>query len=266
MYDIIGEINNLNYNSSKSDILKIVEFDFKKLVVKEKNLNSIELIINCKLKKIHIENCGHVKPIYNELCWNKPYDVITSFLYVYVIALTKFYPEKFRITSSNTIMVSDMPRQRAYSNKYLLNHYKEFKKVNECKQIQRFAALTHSFGNFMPCPNDPFNRIKGMSKDISDFLDIMINRFNSSSITDKRVTKDMMVTWKNWFDEKDYYICKDNFNLINDTSELFKMSDDEYLEFIEKLNNRIIRRGLIIISNINPKIKNICYSLLKEYN
>ncbi|WP_143317739.1 hypothetical protein [Clostridium sp. HBUAS56017] len=268
MNDIVKEIKKLNEQSSREDVLRLAQFDFKKFELNSEHNDNIKLIFDWKnLKGIHIENSIRANNIYRALNWdNEEYhDIITSFLYVYLLSLTKFYPEKFRISDSNVIMVQGMLGQRAYSNKYLSEHYMEFKEANKNVHIQRFASLTHSFGNFMPCPNSLFNSIKGTTKSISDFLDILINKVNNLSFINKRVNKDMMIEWKKWFDAENYFIYKDDYNKINDLDELIKMSKEDYLKIIEKLNNRIIKRGLLMVATINPKVKKLCEEASKLY-
>lgn len=57
------------------------------------------------------------------------------------------------------------------------NHYEFIRKsVLLFKGLEELAEITDSMANFAPCPEIPFNKLKGILPDVCDFLNLMIDK------------------------------------------------------------------------------------------
>ncbi|CAI9393041.1 MULTISPECIES: hypothetical protein [Bacillaceae] len=225
-------------------------------------------------------SCQNLSNIYNCLGWGvKPYsDTINSFITIYSFALLIYYPDDFyfddRINSVR-VLENGIRKKQIVSEKYLLslsnqnNNYRfeDFDEVNNLKPIQLLAQLTHSFGNFMPCPDPPYNKIKGISSDIKDFLDLMLNKIiNNKRIMGVTVSEEKY--WKEWFEDKNENLLIDekDYQLINDVKSFDGMHKEEFRQLLNKIIARIRIRGLKIVGKINmcKDVQKKCEELIKR--
>lgn len=103
------------------------------------------------------------------------------------------------------------------------------------EKILKFSSLCHCLANFMPCPEPPFNQLKGCLNEVKDYFPLMIDKIQEWSeesmvkitIPEVEIWKDgkkeikteidksQIISWKEWFlDEEnrtnflleDYYV------------------------------------------------------------
>lgn len=135
-------------------------------------------------------------------------------------------------------------------------------------QLELFAKLTHTLGNYMPCIDSSYNRIKGFGKGyiyFQDRIELLYDGLVNQKYDDyAELDSERREFWKKWFEES-----KDNFYL-NDMLEskalkefkwpfikkknytLYKMCTsqnfEDYSKYLNEVNRLIIER--------NKKIKN----------
>lgn len=104
--------------------------------------------------------------------------------------------------------------------KILRDFIKNAKYANVLKDL---ASQCHSVANFMPCPNTPFNTVKGFHKRVCDFFPLMIDLINEEKeITytykeEKRTVPQKEVQkWKAWFIEnREAYCLEDYYDIVD---------------------------------------------------
>lgn len=241
-------------------------------------------------------SCKNLKKIYQEFnlgWWDSipkfSCDTINSFLTTYSYALKIFYPDNFTISNNNSVEFNSYKENDYTSQKKLLNEengnfkFKEYDKVNNLPCIQELARLTHSFGNFMPCPISPYNTVKGCSSEIKDFLDLIIIKiqekkdikysvYENKKYISQNTNSHIMGTWKEWFDDNREKLLIDykDYQLLSSIDDIKNMDNDSFVEIVSKINNRIRVRGLRMIKEINTckEVKLKCEELiniLKSY-
>lgn len=91
-------------------------------------------------------------------------------------------------------------------------------------ELEELAAISDSISNFSPCPDQPFNSMKGLLPDVCDFLNLFVDKIqkcvdaNVGLEYDKlSVTADDIRAWHIWLLEnrekfllQDYYAIDDN--------------------------------------------------------
>ncbi len=77
-------------------------------------------------------------------------------------------------------------------------------------QIDMFAMQTHTIGNYMPCPDNTYNGIKGSGNGYVCFQDRIELLYNSIDLGrhEEYIGKERIEKWKLWFDcnTKRYYL------------------------------------------------------------
>lgn len=219
-------------------------------------------------------SCRNLEKIYknNDLGWwdhisKFSCDTINSFFTIYSYALKVFYPDNFRILKNNSVEFVSYKENDYVSEKKLLNKgngdfkFKEYDKINNLPCIQELARLTHSFGNFMPCPLKPYNTVKGTCNDVKDFFDLMIIKIQEENDIN---------SWGKWFADNSEKLLIDykDYQLLLSIDDIIKMDKNSFIEFISKINNRIRIRGLRIVKQIsdNIEVKNKCDEIINKIN
>lgn len=295
------EIKKLNEKSTNEAIMNVVEFDLKENTAIGDYKDSIEKFFKWKVTKniIHCEKDIANLEMYKELGWldtssdeklfkQTNFDIINSFINIYTFALLIFYPNKFSyVDSYKSVKVKNIGRfQNANSLKYLTGNtddgrktFESFLAVNNLKCILELAQLTHTIGNFMPCPPAPYNTAKGLCNDVKDFFDLMFVKINDEKLITysvsqngkyipKRVDEQDIKKWKEWFKEnkKDIFIDDQDYQLISNVDDFQAMNIDSFIEMILIVNNRIRIRGLKMVKYITSfqEVKDRCDEIIKN--
>lgn len=294
---IINKIGELKGTSTYRDIIEIVEFDFKSLseqeyitkylisIKKEKLLYSDKYfstnidkyfkyrhtneILKKAVKKIfEADNNLFIRQIYEKLSWDngKDSDTINSFANIYITGHSIFYKKNEKLLSA-----SNAP----YFYK------KNYSKLNQKDYLEKFARMTHSFGNFMPCPCNEFNTAKGFLNDVKDFLPLMIDKIekciankicleyqdNGKNVT---VSLKILESWKDFFLKnrekfllEEYYFLIERYGIrkmigipffkTQSLSRPSPLNEEEFKECVEEMNRRIKARGIRMIINVIMK-------------
>ncbi|QDP41975.1 hypothetical protein [Radiobacillus deserti] len=110
--------------------------------------------------------------------------------------------------------------QRIILEKYIFDSSNN-KDLSE--KILEFSSLCHCLANFMPCPEPPFNQLKGCLNDVKDYFPLMIDKIQEWSeesmikikIPEVEIWKDgkkeikteidklQIISWKEWFSDEE---------------------------------------------------------------
>lgn len=119
-------------------------------------------------------------------------------------------------------------------------------------QLDRFARNTHTLGNYMPCPDNKYNAIKGNYFKYKDRLEKLYVDISNPLKNEFR--------WNDWFRdncEKDKLFITnilDNQKLLAfefNGNKMGKKHINSYAEYIETVNAIIEERGKILAGEIN---------------
>ena len=82
-------------------------------------------------------------------------DVLFSFKGIYSLGIKAFYPNMVGTVQNGTILYPIInkklnSKQRLYSGTYLLEHFEEFKELNNLKELRDFIHIYESLGNLIP--------------------------------------------------------------------------------------------------------------------
>lgn len=229
-------------------------------------------------------SCQNLSNIYNYLEWGikPPSDTIDSFITIYSFALLIYYPNNFYFDDSiNSVRVLENGnrKKQIVSENYLLCEpegsnsfrFEDYEKVNNLDSIQKLAQITHSFGNFMPCPPPNYNTVKGTSNEIKDFLDLMLNKVNGNKeikCTGIKISKEEREEWNKWFANNKTFLLIDEsyYQIIEDIKIFNGINEDRFKQLVNMINARIRIRGLSIVRKINMSkdVQLKCEELIKE--
>jgi thymidylate synthase len=109
----------------------------------------------------------------------------------------------------------------AFSHSWLLYHFDEVfsdknitefcekKKINEeifmncLDELDKLAKNTHTIGNYMPCPDETYNAVKGYNRGFvvfNDRIELLIKELKMSEHSDY-INPNCADKWEEWFDE-----------------------------------------------------------------
>lgn len=194
---IIEQIKNLNENSTKEEIIKLIKTDFKKFSLENDN---VKLIITEKpalrysgtkfssnigkyfkyrrvnglmeqenKKTFECDKCTEIIDIYKELDWKYSIgsDTINSFATIYSCGLAIYYLNKYKIGTDNSILqVNNEYCSMKNAPYFYISMYDDLNKLDYMEELE---CLTHSFGNFMSSLYETYNGNKGISEDIKNY-------------------------------------------------------------------------------------------------
>ena len=278
-YDLINQIANMNIDYTVDNI-----FDFKDCLFQE---NATSNVLYPNLKKwfqYMIEDCGDAdqvlktntnRIVLKQLGWNITYiDCIFS-MKTFLNAFLRWY--------FNGKIPSYMSIYELFNNFFSKDAIKKFSDENDIEegvvfnllgQLELFAKLTHTLGNYMPCIDSSYNSIKGFGKGyiyFQDRIELLYDELVNQKYDDyAELDSERREFWKEWFEES-----KDNFYL-NDMLEnkilkefkcpcikgknhtLYKMCSsqnlEDYTNYLNEVNRLIIERN----EKISNKIRLIC--------
>lgn len=108
-----------------------------------------------------------------------------------------------------------------YFSKESLQKFAKEKNIDEIQlkemmiQLDSFAKNTHTFGNYMPCPDEKYNSIKGFGKGyeyFQDRIELLFKELDDNKYSDY-INESTRTQWQTWFkDNKD-----NNDNLLLDS-------------------------------------------------
>ena len=262
----VNWIKDLNENSSSSEIFKLAKYDFLKFC------NDNKFRYDDKLTSL--ENLD----VYNNSTTN--FDGDRS---KYTI---KVYEELEKILDTKYVFYQNGSKQNIfsdtlYSSKQIIKLVRNLYKKDGVKliegelydELELFATLTHSIGNFAPHPSDSsYQKMKGFSN--LDRFDCFLERIiNCRDIDIFRYYYSFYFSYHKGKLILDLYLLDDAYIKISsynkykafEMTESFKEPDkNDVLEFIKKINIFILRRGLKIIKTINQKTTKTIENLLNE--
>jgi len=254
-------------------LLKAEDIDFKDCLFIKKTSDNIH-----KWIRYHAFNYGDAdcvikkNELFRQLNWPDKYiDCIFSFksyFYGFLRGYLKFFYDEM------------------LSPGYILDHYVDlFSRqtmlkilINECKisdkeannfweRLNDFAKLTHTIGNYMPCPDSEYNRIKGFGKGYQHFqdrIDLLYLEINSK--TENVIEEEKKKFYNEWFsiNKKLLYIEEMIKNLeflcpMRKQGRFFvcymETGEDirNYSDYMSKVNKLIRKRGDCIIDNYKKK-------------
>lgn len=228
-------------------------------------------------------SCKNLSNIYKILNWreNPPYDTINSFFTICSYALKIYYPDDFKIENNNSVEFNSNKNNDFVSEKKLLVYtkqafkFEEYDKVNNLQCIQDLARLTHSFGNFMPCPrgnifDNSYNQFKGKNKSINDFFDLMLAYLkNNTNDWSNGILESVLL----WILDGYVEISSDNNIMIKYFYDLhllignvYPKTEEEIIKCISEMNKRITIRGLKMVKQINTcqEVRDKCNEIIKK--
>lgn len=256
-----------------------------------------------ELVKGDYEYSEYAAKLFEKLNWeSSTKDIITPFWRIFTAALVYYssklelYEGKWRtdnvrptyIFNNNTICyrtefnkrdgTKGLPlSKKKIGTKYFEESTVHFEYVNavalEFSELSLLAELTDSMANFAPCPDSPYNSLKGLLPNVCDFMNLMIDKIQSC--IDNKVIMDVHFSnikihadiyqiraWHDWFiDNRERYLFQDYFDIEGERlvgRELFygqsllkplPMSYTEIQECIKNMLKIIRNRGQLMNSS-----------------
>lgn len=180
------------------------------------SINRIMQIVSMKDedgKDIHLENSKYNKKQYKLLEWSNStnFDVINSFWTVFSYWLIynikpqeprfKYDEDMFNYYSGKRFGYRKISKGKLYEkflNEKNENCHPYLKQIQDTELLAKFAELTHSIANFMPCP-DHYNSDKGILEDVRDFFPLMINKIQDCvNKSENQAEKENWNKWHEW--------------------------------------------------------------------
>lgn len=180
----------------------------------------------------------------NKLKWECP-DVLYSFRGIYAIGIFIYYRYMFLDDVKTDIFLKNNSgtRQRLYSNKFLKEHYSEFKDVNNLPEIKMFLECYYYIGNVIPTwPGANINR--GMAH-CYDIPNIYYKRY-------ERFTK---LIYGNIY-ENAFLDCVLGNNKYDTVDKLLKLEKTEYATFLKYVIGVIKERTNLLEGILQEDKKN----------
>ena len=325
---MLEKILELNSESTKEQIMSVVEYDLKNETKYRSVDHSIDKFFFWKggTSIEGLENSSINTTMYEELHWQKDdiecFDIMNSFQGIYALGLRIYYPEYFNVEENAKMKVQNLEwevdevlrghngeimihtvknsfengrrlknlkdhysvsiTQNIYSSLFLKQSFYKYKRLNEIPELIKIAQLTHSIGNFMPCPSGGYNTNKGISG-LYDLFELQYKRiyeYNNENFFSglREEQKNQYISWMKWFEKYksslliDYYEAYPsipdfkNRNLHDNINMLDSLSQEEYLNFMRMIIAHIHIRGLNIVLKITKEdnVKMLCRLMRDE--
>ncbi len=261
-----------------SDINKIIHFDYKDMESHTNYTSRIKKFYEWRSTYgVGAENKKNNLELYKALNWNNEnyFDVIDSFSQIFALGLYIFDENNKYVNLNNNVKLSEDKRIFISSVKFQENLLSEelssdVKMLINSEELQEYALLVHTIGNFIPCFSANANIVKGTHKLTRDIFDIYISKLKENKVLESTVRgrKHKVISEEilKEYDEKNDLLLLDYslYNIVDNLDEVFAFDREKYLTFVNLLNLRIKIRTLKIIQNINPELS-ICLELEKMY-
>lgn len=218
-------------------------------------INSFWGTFTCALVELSKENDWTYSDVSKGKCMDSLYAFDNDFNIMYCTWNPKknswgkfvFSKKKF---GKKFFVKNNLHREKA---EFLLDKYPEF--IN-------FSNVCDSIANFMPCPNYPYNSLKGLLPDVKDYLNLMVDKIQECIDSGKGMKYDNgkvtinvkieeLIKWKDWFitNQKAYHL-EEYYSIENDRIKGIPLFEKQSLahpipkdeDSVKKCTNEMIRR------------------------
>ena len=175
-------------------------------------------------------------------------DVLFSFKGIYSLGIKAFYPNMVGTVENGTILYPFInkklnSKQRLYSGTYLLEHFEEFKELNNLKELRDFIHIYESLGNLIPVwPGANSHRGVFGVYDLADLY-----------FYDSKIEELGRLYYKNFHSENSVYsisrFCFEKSNTPYKLQDFLSMNREEYKRFLKHIVEVIKNRNSKLVSN-----------------
>ena len=175
-------------------------------------------------------------------------DVLFSFKGIYSLGIKAFYPNMVGIVQNGTILYPIInkklnSKQRLYSGTYLLEHFEEFKELNNLDELHDFIDIYESLGNLIPVwPGANSHRGVFGVYDLADLY-----------FYDSKIEELGRLYYKNFHSENSVYsisrFCFEKSNTPYKLQDFLSMNREEYKRFLKHIVEVIKNRNSKLVSN-----------------
>ncbi len=175
-------------------------------------------------------------------------DVLFSFKGIYSLGTKAFYPNMVGTVQNGTILYPIInkklnSKQRLYSGTYLLEHFEEFKELNNLKELRDFIHIYESLGNLIPVwPGANSHRGVFGVYDLADLY-----------FYDSKIEELGRLYYKNFHSENSVYsisrFCFEKSNTSYKLQDFLSMNREEYKRFLKHIVEVIKNRNSKLVSN-----------------
>ncbi len=250
------------------DIIEIIHFDYKDMESHRHYRSRIKKFYEWRSTSgIGAENKKNNLELYKALSWNNEdyFDVIDSFSQIFALGLYIFDENNKYVNLNNKVKLSEDKRIYVSSVKFQTNLLSEelssdVKMLINLEELQEYALLVHTIGNFIPCFSVDANIVKGTHELTMDIFDIYISKLKENNVLESRVLgkKHKIISeeiLKEYDDKNDLLLLDYSlYNIVDNLDEVFSFDREKYRIFINLLNLRIKIRTVKMIQKINPKL------------
>ena len=235
--------------------------------------------------KNHLEDAEHNREIYQYLCWLDAhyFDVINSFWTIFSWVMHIQYPYIYPIARAGNVKIykNDYKDYMSFPRQYCNDEelHSRVKSLKEYEEIILLAGKCHCVANFMPCPGEQFNSLKGLHPQTKDFLPLVVDLIESCCVhnncteyTTKGkkiiIKRETLKEWKKWLiDNRDTYCLEDYYDIVNDDSDP-EQKHIKGISFFEgqSLKNPLPKREREIRMCLNEMVARIEKRAYKLYN
>ena len=190
-------------------------------------------------------------------------DTMNSFWKIYEVILKKFYR-----SYQNEFHNEKGKKTKAQGKKLYewLSSDEQIKKVKDMigsnnkiyKELNEFAKLTHSIGNFTLLPVG-FNSIKGIRWDVQDYFDLFLNKWKTG---EWMIDQSKLNSYIKTFLLDEYYKDDKIISLFTDTSE----SESKDIDGHSKIITKTVANEFTFNNYINPSSETEIYNYLYNVN
>ena len=175
-------------------------------------------------------------------------DVLFSFKGIYSLGIKAFYPNMVGTVENGTILYPFInkklnSKQRLYSGTYLLEHFEEYKELNNLKELRDFIHIYESLGNLIPVwPGANSHRGVFGVYDLADLY-----------FYDSKIEELGRLYYKNFHSENSVYsisrFCFEKSNTPYKLQDFLSMNREEYKRFLKHIVEVIKNRNSKLVSN-----------------
>ena len=175
-------------------------------------------------------------------------DVLFSFKGIYSLGIKAFYPNMVGTVQNGTILYPIInkklnSKQRLYSGTYLLEHFEEFKELNNLKELRDFIHIYESLGNLIPVwPGANSHRGVFGVYDLADLY-----------FYDSKIEELGRLYYKNFHSENSVFsisrFCFEKSNTSYKLQDFLSMNREEYKRFLKHIVEVIKNRNSKLVSN-----------------
>ena len=175
-------------------------------------------------------------------------DVLFSFKGIYSLGIKAFYPNMVGTVQNGTILYPIInkklnSKQRLYSGTYLLEHFEEFKELNNLDELHDFIDIYESLGNLIPVwPGANSHRGVFGVYDLADLY-----------FYDSKIEELGRLYYKNFHSENSVYsisrFCFEKSNTPYKLQDFLSMNREEYKRFLKHIKKKKKNRNSKLVSN-----------------